>query len=125
LPQELDAQALDAMRSELRALDHKQLGHVCQLIGAQGTAPGQVLESQLWSPGEAKKVAIALALARRVWGLILDEPENHLDLPSVERLEELLGTFPGALLLVSHDETLARRATTQRWRMRDGTLEVG
>lgn len=124
LPQELDAQALDAMHTELLALDHKQLGHVCQLIGAQGTAPEQVLDSQRWSPGEAKKVAIALALARRVWGLVLDEPENHLDLPSVERLQALLRSFPGALLLVSHDETLARRVTTERWRMCDGALEV-
>ena len=38
-----------------------------------------------------------------------------MDLPSVECLEEALGGFPGALLLVSHDETFLRRLTRIRW----------
>jgi macrolide transport system ATP-binding/permease protein len=35
--------------------------------------------------------------------LLLEEPTNHLDLPSRERLERTLSTFPGTLLLASHD----------------------
>ncbi|HAP77866.1 MAG TPA: heme ABC transporter ATP-binding protein, partial [Acidimicrobiaceae bacterium] len=36
----------------------------------------------------------------------LDEPTNHLDLPAIEQLEQALDTFPGTVLLVSHDRSL-------------------
>jgi ATPase subunit of ABC transporter with duplicated ATPase domains len=49
-----------------------------------------------------------------VWLAVLDEPTNHLDLPSIERLEVALADFPGALLLVTHDESLGERVTTRR-----------
>ena len=42
---------------------------------------------------------------------MLDEPTNHMDLPSIERLEEALAAYRGALLLVTHDEALAGRLT--------------
>jgi len=50
------------------------------------------------------------------WGrhpyiLLLDEPTNHLDLPSVERIETAIAEFPGAVLVVTHDENFARRTT--------------
>jgi ATPase subunit of ABC transporter with duplicated ATPase domains len=68
---------------------------------------------------------LAIGFARRVRALILDEPENHLDLPSIERLEAALVEYPGALLLVTHDAALARRCTTQRWLLGDGRLVAG
>ena len=35
--------------------------------------------------------------------LVLDEPTNHLDLPAIEQLEQALETFPGTIVLVTHD----------------------
>jgi ATPase subunit of ABC transporter with duplicated ATPase domains len=37
--------------------------------------------------------------------LVLDEPTNHLDLPAIEQLEQALDTFPGTVVLVTHDRT--------------------
>jgi ATPase subunit of ABC transporter with duplicated ATPase domains len=61
------------------------------------------------SPGEARKLLLALGLDRHAWALVLDEPTNHLDLPTVERLEAALADYPGAILLVTHDDAFAAR----------------
>jgi ATPase subunit of ABC transporter with duplicated ATPase domains len=45
----------------------------------------------------------------------MDEPTNHLDLVSVGLLEEALTEYPGALLLVSHDEVFLSRLTNREW----------
>jgi ATPase subunit of ABC transporter with duplicated ATPase domains len=54
---------------------------------------------------------------------VLDEPTNHLDLPSIERLEAALGHYPGALLIVSHDESFAHRLCRERWQLAEGRFE--
>ena len=47
-------------------------------------------------------------------------PDNRvLARPWIERLETMLAEFPGALLLVTHDDALARRVTDTRWALRD------
>ncbi|KAA9156952.1 ABC-F family ATP-binding cassette domain-containing protein [Amycolatopsis acidicola] len=58
------------------------------------------------SPGERTRAALALLQARGVNLLVLDEPTNHLDLPAIEQLESALDTYPGTLLLVTHDRRM-------------------
>jgi ATPase subunit of ABC transporter with duplicated ATPase domains len=58
------------------------------------------------SPGERTRAVLARFAAQGVNCLVLDEPSNHLDLPAIEQLEHALETYPGTLLLVTHDRAL-------------------
>jgi ATPase subunit of ABC transporter with duplicated ATPase domains len=65
------------------------------------------LPSHLLSGGERIKAALACALynERPAELLLLDEPSNHLDLPSLQALETMLNSYRGALMVVSHDRS--------------------
>lgn len=124
LPQELPASAGPELVRELRATPPETRGRTLQLVAALGADPDRVLATSSPSPGEARKLALALGLARHAWCVILDEPTNHFDLPSIERLEEALAAFPGALVVVSHDDAFASRLTTRTWRVGDGRVVI-
>ena len=79
--------------------------------------PERLLEGDAISPGEMRKLMLALGILDSPELIIMDEPTNHLDLGSVEALERVLAAFPGALLLVSHDEALLQATTGIRWRI--------
>ncbi|GGK63342.1 ABC transporter ATP-binding protein [Planomonospora parontospora subsp. parontospora] len=66
------------------------------------------------SPGERTRAALALLQARGVNLLVLDEPTNHLDLPAIEQLESALASYPGTLLLVTHDRRMLDAVHTTR-----------
>jgi ATPase subunit of ABC transporter with duplicated ATPase domains len=66
------------------------------------------------SPGERTRAALALLQARGVNLLVLDEPTNHLDLPAIEQLESALASYPGTLLLVTHDRRMLDTVTVNR-----------
>jgi ATPase subunit of ABC transporter with duplicated ATPase domains len=66
------------------------------------------------SPGERTRAALALLQARGVNLLVLDEPTNHLDLPAIEQLESALASYPGTLLLVTHDRRMLEAVHTNR-----------
>jgi ATPase subunit of ABC transporter with duplicated ATPase domains len=75
------------------------------------------------SPGERTRASLALLAARGVNLLVLDEPTNHLDLPAIEQLESALNSYPGTLLLVSHDRRLLEAVrVTRRFAVDAGTV---
>ena len=65
------------------------------------------------SGGEQARIAIAELMRQPADVLILDEPTNDLDIPSLEVLEASLADFPGTLVLVTHDRYLLDRLCTQ------------
>ncbi|ONH29517.1 ABC-F family ATP-binding cassette domain-containing protein [Pseudofrankia asymbiotica] len=73
------------------------------------------------SPGERTRAGLALLQAVGVNCLVLDEPTNHLDLPAIEQLESALETYPGTLLLVTHDRRMLDAVhVTRRLVVEDG-----
>ncbi len=67
--------------------------------------PREFLEKKIGvlSGGEKNRIALALLFTKNVDILILDEPTNDLDIPTINILEEQLTNFPGAVIIVSHD----------------------
>ncbi|HEY4182915.1 MAG TPA: ABC-F family ATP-binding cassette domain-containing protein [Kofleriaceae bacterium] len=65
------------------------------------------------SGGERRRIALAHALLGRSDVLVLDEPTNHLDTPTVEWLEQKLSSWPGALIVVTHDRYFLDRVATR------------
>ncbi len=75
------------------------------------------------SPGERTRAVLALLQGSGVNLLVLDEPTNHLDLPAVEQLEVALASYPGTLLLVTHDRRLLEAvAVDRRWQVEAGQV---
>jgi ATP-binding cassette subfamily F protein uup len=65
------------------------------------------------SGGEQARVLVARLMLQPADLLILDEPTNDLDIPSLEVLEESLQDFPGALVLVTHDRFMLDRVSSE------------
>ena len=122
LAQETTADRARQLLEDVRGLPTEDRGRVMSLVALLGADPGAILASEQPSPGEARKVALALGLGTPKWLLALDEPTNHLDLPSIERLEGALAEYAGALLLITHDDHLADSTTTTTWYVGEGGI---
>jgi len=72
--------------------------------------------------GERARLQLALLVAQGCTFLILDEPINHLDIPSRERFEEALENFNGTILAVVHDRSFIERFATDIWQAKDGKI---
>ena len=104
------------------------------LAGGKEVSPGQMLErlgftnAQLATPvkdlsgGQKRRLQLLLILLDEPNVLILDEPTNDLDTDMLAAMEDLLDSWPGTLLVVSHDRYLLERVTDQQYAVLDGRL---
>jgi ATPase subunit of ABC transporter with duplicated ATPase domains len=122
LGQEVDASDGASILDRVRTLPADARGRTLSLVAALGTDPDRLLASAAPSAGEVRKLLLAEGLARRPWAVVLDEPTNHLDLPTVKRLGAALAVYPGALILVTHDDALAVQCTRTTWELAGGAL---
>lgn len=103
MPQEPDFSAFETLRdyvlSGLSPVDDPyQAEMLMQSLALTGFEDPKTI-----SGGEARRAALACALAPQPDILLLDEPTNHLDLPTIEWLEQELNARRSALILISHD----------------------
>lgn len=102
--------------------------------GAKEMTPGQLLEQLGFtnahvatkvkdlSGGQKRRLQLLMILLDEPNVLILDEPSNDLDTDMLAAMEDLLDTWPGTLLVVSHDRYLMERVTDHQYGLIDGNL---
>ena len=117
IPQEPDVLQKEKTLKKMRELPSAQRGQVLSIVAQLNSDPDCILEGDTVSPGEMRKLMLALGILESPELLVMDEPTNYLDLGSTEALERLLSVYPGALLLVSHDASLVSSATSITWRI--------
>jgi len=73
--------------------------------------------------GERARLQLGTLVAKGCTFLVLDEPINHLDIPSRARFEEALANFKGTILAVVHDRYFLEQFASEVWNMKDGRIE--
>jgi ATPase subunit of ABC transporter with duplicated ATPase domains len=119
-----DRSALDHVRVEaIPGLTDTELRSILGSFRLSGEKVFQ--EAGSFSGGEKTKLALAQLMVGRHNLLLLDEPTNNLDPPSREAVADSLSSWPGAIVLVSHDtEFVQRLAPTKVLLMPDGQLDL-
>jgi ATPase subunit of ABC transporter with duplicated ATPase domains len=115
LPQEIDVGTSRKLMDEVRNLSNEEKGHMMTIVSRLGSRPHRLLESCEPSPGEVRKLLLAMGILHEPNLIVMDEPTNHLDLPSIRCLEEALSDCPCGLLLVSHDRVFLDALTRIGW----------
>lgn len=102
-----------------------QLWQVEALLAQMGfSVQDRQLTAQTLSGGQHTRLLLARALMRQPDLLLLDEPGNHLDLPTLLWLEQFLQNWSGSFVVVSHDPQLLDAITNGTWILRDRTLHA-
>ena len=122
---------MEQLREDLSPIDHLRLidknareNDLRTFLGAFAFSGDKASASvRTMSGGEQARLALALIAYQKPNLLLLDEPTNHLDLEMREALTVALASYPGALILVSHDRYLMEAIASKFWLVDDGELK--
>src|SRR5476649_361817 len=126
LPDELhDCTLLDAVLNHLPDSLHQPERWQAEvlLVSLGFDEASWMLTAGTLSGGQHTRLLLARALIRQPDLLLLDEPSNHLDLPTLLWLEQFLKNWSGSFVLVSHNRSLLDNVTNSTWILRDKTLQ--
>ncbi|HOP63740.1 MAG TPA: ATP-binding cassette domain-containing protein [Spirochaetota bacterium] len=117
ISQEISRREWLEIDKRIKRLSGEEKGELLSVVHRLGSEPERILETEMPSPGEIRKLVLGLGLLKVPNIILMDEPTNHMDLPSVQCIEEALAGFEGALILVSHDRFFLKKLTTAEWRL--------
>ena len=120
IPQEIGSELAARIMASLHEASPGERGRVLSIVAQLNSDPDRILDGDELSPGELRKLMLAQGILCHPVLIAMDEPTNHLDVGSIEALERVLVAYPGALVLVSHDERLLEKTTDFRWCLESG-----
>ena len=112
---------LERLQHEVDAADAWRMNQRVEAMLGRLALDGEVMVNTL-SGGGIKRVALARAIVGEPELLLLDEPTNHLDLDGILWLEELIKTFSGAVVLITHDRVFLDNVSTRIVELDRGNL---
>jgi ATP-binding cassette subfamily F protein 3 len=124
--------SLDVLSPQLTILEELQsrlpnanLGYLRSLLGAFKFSKDEVDKKiSILSGGEKSRVVLATILAQPRNLLVLDEPTNHLDIQSREVLLDAIKSFPGTVIMVSHDRFFLKELATRVFELDKNQLHI-
>ncbi|HNX59042.1 MAG TPA: ATP-binding cassette domain-containing protein [Spirochaetota bacterium] len=125
IPQEIGSRMWVDVMTRISSLGDDMYGALLTAVHRLGSEPERIRAAENPSPGEKRKMMLGLGLLHRPGLIIMDEPTNHMDIPSIRCLEEALAIYEGALMVVSHDRRFLSGITTEEWEItREGERSV-
>jgi len=110
----------DVVESSLENSEKNQTFRADKLIEYFDIKANQKPEES--SGGERRKAALAAALINEPDILLLDEPTNHLDIEAIEKLEDIIKRFSGAVIVISHDRSFLQNVSQATFWLDRGIL---
>jgi len=120
----LDSQASAALHIQ-RLSPNAREQEIRNFLGGFGFQGDRAFETiEFFSGGEKARLALAIIAWQKPNLLLLDEPTNHLDLDMREALTLALQTYPGAVVVISHDRHLLRNTVDDFYLVADGLVDT-
>lgn len=117
IPQEIDSLLWKEVQHYIGTINNECLGLLLDTVYRLGSEPEDLIYSNDPSPGEKRKIMLASGLLKKPCLIIMDEPTNYMDIPSIQCLETALKEYSGALLIVSHDSDFINNTTNIIWEL--------